>query len=74
MPRFGKKSCITVTASGHFGGGAAWPVTRNLVRYPVFSAFWPSRRLNMEGDPAAKAPIPGEKIWPASFLDHLIGD
>ena len=48
--------------------------SRNLQKYPVFSVFWPSRRLNMEGDPEAKAPIPGEKIWPGTFLDHLIRD
>ena len=56
------------------GSQTPWRNTRNLQKYPVFSTFWPSRRLNMEGDPEAKAPIPGEKIWPVSFLDHLIGD
>lgn len=53
------------------GTQTPWRNTRNLQKYPVFSTFWPSRRLNMEGDPEAKAPIPGEKIWPVSFLDHL---
>ena len=41
---------------------------RNLVKYPVFSSAFPSRRLNLPGDPAAQAPVPGEKIWPPSGL------
>ena len=40
------------------------PVTRNLFRFPVFSRTYPSRRLNLEGDPEARAEVPGEKIWP----------
>ena len=41
------------------------PVRRNLRKYPAFSSAYPSRRLNMPGDPEAWAPIPGEKIYPA---------
>ena len=40
--------------------------TRNHVKYPLFSIAYPSRRLNMEGDPDAWANIPGEKIYPIS--------
>ena len=51
---------------------------RNLKKYPIFSASRPSRRLNLEGDPDAWAPIPGEKIYPpvpeegSSFLRHML--
>ena len=41
------------------------PARRNLRKYPAFSSAYPSRRLNMPGDPDAWAPIPGEKIYPA---------
>lgn len=41
------------------------PARRNLRKYPAFSSMYPSRRLNMPGDPEAWAPIPGEKIYPA---------
>ena len=40
--------------------------TRNYQKYPVFSIVYPSRRLNMPGDPDAWANIPGEKIYPVS--------
>lgn len=40
--------------------------TRNYAKYPLFSVYYPSRRLNMEGDPDAWANIPGEKIYPIS--------
>lgn len=40
--------------------------TRNYDKYPLFSVYYPSRRLNMEGDPDAWANIPGEKIYPIS--------
>lgn len=42
------------------------PKTRNYAKYPLFSVYYPSRRLNMEGDPDAWANIPGEKIYPIS--------
>jgi hypothetical protein len=42
------------------------PQTRNYAKYPLFSVYYPSRRLNMEGDPDALANIPGEKIYPIS--------
>lgn len=42
------------------------PQTRNYAKYPLFSVYYPSRRLNMEGDPDAWANIPGEKIYPIS--------
>ena len=40
--------------------------TRNYQKYPVFSIVYPSRRLNMPGDPDVWANIPGEKIYPVS--------
>ena len=48
---------------------------RNLVKYPYFSSFYPSRRLNLEGDPEALAPVPGIRIYPAegtSILQHML--
>ena len=45
--------------------------TRNYAKYPLFSAYYPSRRLNMEGDPDAWANIPGEKIYPISGTSLL---
>lgn len=42
------------------------PQPRNYAKYPLFSVYYPSRRLNMEGDPDAWANIPGEKIYPIS--------
>ena len=48
---------------------------RNLQKYPYFSAFYPSRRLNLEGDPGALAPIPGIRIYPpegSSILQHML--
>ena len=32
---------------------------RNYRKYPLFSEAFPSRRLNMEGDPEAWAEVPG---------------
>ena len=40
--------------------------SRNCIKYPYFSLAYPSRRLNMPGDPEAWANIPGEKIYPLS--------
>ena len=52
--------------------------TRNLELYPAFSAAYPARRLNLEGDPAALAPIPGVRIWPeadtSSPLQQMLGN
>ena len=45
--------------------------TRNYDKYPLFSVYYPSRRLNMEGDPDAWANIPGEKIYPISGTSLL---
>ena len=45
--------------------------TRNYAKYPLFSAYYPSRRLNMECDPDAWANIPGEKIYPISGTSLL---
>ena len=59
-------------------GNTYLPKTRDLKKYPIFSASRPSRRLNLEGDPDAWAPIPGEKIYPpvpeegSSFLRHML--
>ena len=54
------------------------PVTRNWIRFPVFSKAYPSRRLNLEGDPKARAEVPGEKIWPepdsSSPLNKKLGN
>ena len=41
------------------------PVRRNLRKYPYFSVAFPSRRLDLEGDPDAWAPVPGIKVYPA---------
>jgi len=49
---------------------------RDTVKYPVFSKMYPSRRLHLSGDPAAQAPLPGEKVWPATgsqVLTNLLG-
>ena len=46
--------------------------TRDLQKYPLFSLAYPSRRLNMPGDPEAWAGIPGEKIYPVSGTSLLI--
>ena len=60
------------------GGNTYLPKTRDLKKYPIFSASRPSRRLNLEGDPDAWAPIPGEKIYPpvpeegSSILRHML--
>ena len=59
-------------------GNTYLPKTRDLKKYPIFSASRPSRRLNLEGDPDAWAPIPGEKIYPpvpeegSSILRHML--
>ena len=51
---------------------------RDFDKYPIFSVSRPSRRLNLEGDPDAWAPIPGEKIYPpvpeegSSILRHML--
>ena len=45
---------------------------RNTVRYPYFSAAYPSRRLNLPGDPEARAPVPGERIWPAEGVPSIL--
>ena len=37
---------------------------RDYRKHPVFSAAFPSRRLNLPGDPEARAPRAGTKIWP----------
>ena len=53
-------------------------IRRNLVKYPYFSEAYPSRRLNMEGDPEALAPIPGVQVYPelpaegSSILQHML--
>ena len=44
--------------------GSGYPGTRNLVKYPVFSKTYPSRRLRLQGDPEAWAGVPGIRIWP----------
>ena len=53
------------------------PAGRDTVRFPVFSAAYPSRRLRMEGDPEAEAPVPGVRIWPepgtSSPLRQVVG-
>ena len=55
------------------------PVCRNTLKYPHFSAAYPSRRLNLRADPEAWAPIPGPKIYPAdpaegsSILQRMLG-
>ena len=63
----------TVSAAG--GNGGIYipqkPKIRNYQKYPVFSIAYPSRRLNMEGDPDAWAHIPGEKIYPVSGASLL---
>ena len=51
------------------------PAKRNIRKYPYFSAVHPSRRLNLEGDPDALAPVPGARIYPAegsSILRHML--
>ena len=59
-------------------GNTYLPKTRDLKKYPIFSASRPSRRLNLEGDPDAWALIPGEKIYPpvpeegSSMLQHML--
>jgi hypothetical protein len=50
----------------------AWPVRRNIVKYPYFSEAYPARRLDLPGDPEAQAPIPGEKIWPLEGVPSLL--
>ena len=51
---------------------------RNLLKDPYFSAAYPSRRLNLEGDPDALAPIPGLAVYPepaaegSSILRHML--
>ena len=48
----------------------------NPEKYPVFSRFFPSRRLHLKGDPEAQAPRAGVKIWPAepgsSLLNRML--
>ena len=65
-------------ASGSGGKTAGKPDHRNLEKYPYFSKTYPSRRLNMPGDPNAVAPIPGERIYPeepqegSAILHHML--
>lgn len=56
------------------------PGTGPMRKYPVFSSRYPSRRLNLPGDPNAHAPSPGILLWPlpensegSSFLESLLG-
>ena len=45
-------------------------------KYPVFSRFFPARRLHLKGDPEARAPRAGVKIWPEepgmSLLNRML--
>ncbi len=45
-------------------GRGGRPDRRNIRKYPYFSAQYPSRRLDMPGDPDAWAPVPGVKVYP----------
>ena len=53
-------------------------IRRNLRKYPYFSQAWPSRRLDMAGDPDILAPIPGIRVYPeppaegSSILQHML--
>ena len=64
--------------NGPQAGNPAARIRRNVRKYPYFSEAYPSRRLNMEGDPEALAPVPGERIWPepaaegSSILRHML--
>ena len=69
---------VTEAPKRRSGGAGTKKKTRDLVRYPVFSKLYPSRRLNLPTDPEAWAEIPGEKIWPepetSSPLQQLLGN
>lgn len=45
-------------------------------KYPAFSRFFPARRLHLKGDPEARAPRAGTKIWPEepgmSLLERML--
>lgn len=60
------------------GGTSAGRDRRDLEKYPRFSAVYPYRRLNLEGDPEAFAPLCGEQAWPeaesASPLLRMLGE
>ena len=63
---------------GKSAGNTRTPESRNLERYPFFSAAYPFRRLNMEGNPEAQAPLPGVQVWPegggTSPLMRMLGE
>ena len=54
----------TGTPGGTPSGKPSADIRRNVQKYPYFSAANPSRRLNLEGDPEALAPIPGMQVYP----------
>ena len=68
----------TVLTAGNPSGDPAAGARRNILKYPYFSAAYPSRRLNLEGDPDALAPIPGLAVYPepaaegSSILRHML--
>ena len=66
----------TNAGTEEFSGSRNGQKRRNLQKYPYFSSFWPARRLNLEGDPDAWAPVPGIRIYPAeestSILQHML--
>ena len=54
-----------VPAAGEYNG-------RNYRKYPLFSRAFPSRRLNLEGDPDAFAEVPGVCIIENADLQKLL--
>ena len=70
----------TGASSGFSGSSDSVGVRgRDYKRHPVFSGAFPSRRLNLPGDPEAQAPRAGTKIWPEeekneaqSLLDKML--
>ena len=65
-------------SAGNPGGSLPGRIRRNLRKYPYFSQAWPSRRLDMAGDPDILAPIPGIRVYPeppaegSSILQHML--
>ena len=64
--------------AGNASGDSFACARRNIRKYPYFSAVYPSRRLAMECDPEALAPIPGMRVYPepaaegSSILQHML--
>ena len=68
-----ESGAFSAQTAGTWTGTNTAANTRNLAKYPVFSSFWPSRRLNLEGDPDAQASAAGTRVSSGSLLKDMVG-